>query len=68
MNKEEWDKDYKSKKTNNNNQEFIFQHVVMNTHTDESYLTLKHICDKYYKRWQNPWKSIDIDYSKIVNL
>lgn len=24
--------------------------------------------DKYYKRWQNLWKSIDIDYSRIVNL
>lgn len=55
-------------KTNDSSEELIFQHVVMNTHTDENYLMVKHICDKYYKRWQNLWKSIDIDYSRIVNL
>lgn len=50
------------------NKECIFQHVVMQTNIDEDYLMVKHICDKYYKRWQNPFKHIDIDYSKIVNL
>ena len=40
----------------------------MDTNTDENYLMVKYICDKYYKRWQNPWKSIDIDYSRIINL
>jgi len=55
-------------KINDSSEELIFQDIIMNTNTDENYLMVKHICDKYYKRLQNPWKSIDIDYSRIVNL
>ena len=54
-------------KTNDNNDENIFQDIVMNTNIDKDYSKIVQICRKYYKRWQNPWKTIDIDYDRTVN-